>query len=55
MATKKPKPAPATKLSKVDLSKIDSPTLRRLVEEVRIQEHMNWGGYDRCHNRHNRS
>lgn len=43
----------------VDISKIDSPTLARLIEEVRNEENDTWTrtieAYNRFHNRHNRS
>lgn len=54
--TKEQKPAPEPDLMTVDLTKIKSPVLRRLVEEVKYERAARmWGGYDRTHNRHNRS
>jgi hypothetical protein len=32
---------------------VNSPTLARLIEEVKNGSHVN-GNYDRCHNKHNR-
>lgn len=43
-----------TKLE-VDVSKLSSPVLRRLIEEVRHDEEQSVGAYNRWHNRHNRS
>ena len=40
-------------LQEIDLETIESPVLRRLIEEVRA-ENMEITGYDRVHNRHNR-
>jgi hypothetical protein len=38
----------------VDLSKIENPTLLRLLAEVKNEEGAPIGAYDRAHNRHNR-
>jgi len=42
-------------LQEVDVSKIPSPVLARLIEEVRNEEELNAQAYNRMHNRHNRS
>jgi len=39
----------------VDLTKVDSPTMRRLIEEVRNDQAADISAYSRWHNRHNRS
>jgi len=39
----------------VDISKIKSPVLMRLVEEVRNNQSSTIRAFDRVHNRHNRS
>ena len=38
----------------VDLTKISSPALSRIIEEVRNEEVSMTRAYDRVHNRHNR-
>lgn len=38
----------------VDLTKISSPTLARIIEEVRNGEASTTRAFDRVHNRHNR-
>jgi hypothetical protein len=38
----------------VDLTKVSSPALSRIIEEVRNEEASTTRGYDRVHNRHNR-
>jgi hypothetical protein len=43
------------KLHEVDVSKIPSPVLARLIEEVRNEEKLTISAYNRYHNRHNRS
>lgn len=45
----------AKKLHEIDLSKIPSPVLARLIEEVRNEEKLTTNAYNRYHNRHNRS
>jgi len=42
-------------LQEVDVSKIPSPVLAMLIEEVRNEESLNAQAYNRMHNRHNRS
>lgn len=42
-------------LQEIDVSKIPSPVLARLIEEVRNEEELNAQAYNRMHNRHNRS
>jgi hypothetical protein len=42
-------------LHEIDLSNMPSPTLARLIEEVRNEEAHNAHAYNRMHNRHNRS
>lgn len=42
-------------LREIDLSDLSSPTLARLIEEVRHEEAHNVYAYNRMHNRHNRS
>jgi hypothetical protein len=46
---------PIEKLHDIDLSKIPSPVLARLIEEVRNEETPRVDAYSRYHNRHNRS
>ena len=46
---------PADELYEIDVSDISSPTLARLIEEVRNEEIHNAHAYNRMHNRHNRS
>jgi hypothetical protein len=46
---------PAAKLHEIDVSKIPSPVLARLIEEVRNEEASPIDAYSRFHNRHNRS
>jgi hypothetical protein len=41
-------------LNKIDLDKIDSVALRRLIEEVRSGVVTQRGAYDRVYHRHNR-
>ena len=41
-------------LPEIDTSTISSPTLARLIEEVRNEESPDTHAYDRTHNRHNR-
>ena len=43
-----------TDLLEVDISKLSSPALARLIEEVRNEEASPTHAYDRVHNRHNR-
>jgi hypothetical protein len=38
----------------VDLSKVSSPVLARIIDEVRNEEGSTSRNYDRVHNRHNR-
>jgi hypothetical protein len=45
----------ADELYEIDLSDMPSPTLARLIEEVRNEEAHNAHAYNRMHNRHNRS
>lgn len=45
----------ATDLQEIDVSKLSSPVLARLIEEVRIEEASVPNAYSRFHNRHNRS
>lgn len=47
-------PQPKYNLDEIDLEKVDSVTLRRLIEEVRMGVPSAFGGYDRIYNRHNR-
>lgn len=42
-------------LLEIDISKIPSPALARLIEEVRNEEPSGIDAYSRFHNRHNRS
>ena len=46
---------PTESLLEIDLSKIPSPVLARLIEEVRNEETTTNNAYNRYHNRHNRS
>lgn len=39
----------------LELDKISSPALARLIEEVRNEEELSAHAYNRMHNRHNRS
>ena len=41
-------------LTEIDTSTISSPTLARLIEEVRNEESSETHAYNRTHNRHNR-
>jgi hypothetical protein len=45
----------ATDLREIDVSKLSSPVLARLIEEVRNEEASVANAYSRFHNRHNRS
>lgn len=47
--------SPASKLQELDIKEISSPTLARLIEEVRNEEDLSAHAYNRMHNRHNRS
>ena len=49
-----PQPA-GTDLREIDVSKLPSPVLARLIEEVRNEEPSGIDAYSRFHNRHNRS
>jgi hypothetical protein len=49
-----PQPA-GIDLSEIDVSKLPSPVLARLIEEVRNEEPSGIDAYSRFHNRHNRS
>lgn len=44
-----------TDLREIDVSKLPSPVLARLIEEVRNEEPSGIDAYSRFHNRHNRS
>ena len=44
-----------TELWEIDTSKLSSPVLARLIEEVRNEEASVPNAYSRYHNRHNRS
>lgn len=46
---------PPKKPSELDVSKIPSPVLAQLIEEVRNEESGTAHAYNRFHNRHNRS
>lgn len=46
---------PINELHEIDMSDISSPTLARLIEEVRNEEVKTAQAYNRTHNRHNRS
>jgi len=50
MTTKKK--APGKQLTKKQIK--DSPALKRLIEEVRVEPPGTWGGYNRTYHRHNR-
>ena len=52
--TEEPKTHPS-ELLEADVSSISSPTLARLIEEVRNEEATSAHAYNRMHNRHNRS
>jgi len=43
------------KVNEIDVNKISSPVLARLIEEVRNEEIQSINAYNRMHNRHNRS
>jgi hypothetical protein len=45
----------AVDLREIDVSKLSSPALARLIEEVRNEEPSGIDAYSRFHNRHNRS
>ncbi len=49
-----PQPKPVINLD-VDISKIESSVLRRLIEEARNETPSTIRAFDRIHNRHNRS
>lgn len=42
-------------LPDADIDEVSSPTLARLIEEVRNEEEFTPNAYNRLHNRHNRS
>ncbi len=44
----------ASKVFELDVSKVPSTVLARLIEEVRTEETVSARAYDRVHNRHNR-
>ncbi len=46
---------PANKINEIEVNKISSPVLARLIEEVRNEEIYSINAYNRMHNRHNRS
>lgn len=46
---------PVTDLREIDVNKLPSPVLARLIEEVRNEELLGIDAYSRFHNRHNRS
>jgi len=46
---------PINKINEIDVNKISSPVLARLIEEVRNEEVYSINAYNRMHNRHNRS
>ena len=48
-------PKPTISLDEFDVSDISSPTLARLIDEVRNEEECAAHAYNRMHNRHNRS
>lgn len=43
------------KINEIDVNKISSPVLARLIEEVLNEEVQSINAYNRMHNRHNRS
>ena len=45
----------ADKINELNLDKIPSPVIARLIEEVRNEEVYSINAYNRMHNRHNRS
>ncbi len=45
----------AVDLREIDVSKLSSPALARLIDEVRNEEPSGIDAYSRFHNRHNRS
>lgn len=45
----------ANKLDEIDVNKVSSQVLARLIEEVRNEEIYSINAYNRMHNRHNRS
>lgn len=45
---------PNEQLAEIDINKIGSPVLSRLIEEVRNDSESTVYNYDRVHNRHNR-
>lgn len=49
------KQSPVTDLLEIDVNKLPSPVLARLIEEVRNEEPSGIDAYSRFHNRHNRS
>lgn len=48
-------PQQVSDLLEIDISKLPSPALARLIEEVRNEEPSGIDAYSRFHNRHNRS
>lgn len=48
-------PQEVSDLLEIDVSKLPSPVLARLIEEVRNEEPSGIDAYSRFHNRHNRS
>ncbi len=44
----------ASKVFELDVSKVPSTVLAKLIEEVRTEEGVSARAYDRVHNRHNR-
>lgn len=48
-------PREVSDLLEIDVSKLPSPALARLIEEVRNEEPSGIDAYSRFHNRHNRS
>lgn len=48
-------PQEVSDLLEIDVSKLPSPALARLIEEVRNEEPSGIDAYSRFHNRHNRS
>jgi hypothetical protein len=55
LKTAEPSNTPVTDLREIDVSKLSSPALARLIEEVRNEEPSGIDAYSRFHNRHNRS